>query len=274
VAKSTSKIKPGSIVLAIDGVRLEPNVNPWQQLNNKVDKNVRLGLLDPETNAEWEEVIKPINIGEETGLLYERWIAARRELCEKLSDGRIGYVHVQGMNDASFRRVYSEVLGENSEKEALIVDTRFNGGGWLHDHLVTFLSGKDYVYFLPREKEKGDLGAEPFAKWTRPVAVLQSESNYSDAHFFPWAFKELGIGKLIGSPVPGTATAVWWETMIDPSMVFGIPQVGMMDRAGKYLENAQLEPDVLVLNDPESMARGEDKQLAKAVEVLLESLPK
>ncbi len=274
VAKAASKIKPGAIILSIDGVRLEANVNPWQQLNNKADKNVRLGLLDPTTNAEWEEVIKPTSLGEETGLLYERWIAKRRELCEKLSGGRIGYVHVQGMNDSSFRRVYSEVLGENSEKEALLVDTRFNGGGWLHDHLVTFLSGKDYVYFVPREKEKGDLGAEPFGKWTRPVAVLQSESNYSDAHFFPWAFKELGIGKLIGAPVPGTATAVWWETMIDPSMVFGIPQVGMVDRAGKYLENAQLEPDVLVLNDPESMARGEDKQLAKAVEVLLDSLPK
>jgi len=274
VSKATSKIKPGVIVLSIDGVRLEPNVNPWEQLNNKIDKNVRIELIDPETNSEWEEVIKPISTGDESGLLYERWIANRRELCEKLSGGRIGYVHVQGMNDSSFRRVYSEVLGENSEKEALIVDTRFNGGGWLHDHLITFLSGKDYVYFVPREKEKGDLGAEPFAKWTRPVAVLQSESNYSDAHFFPWAFKEHGIGKLIGSPVPGTATAVWWETMIDPSMVFGIPQVGMVDRNGQYLENAQLEPDVLVINDPESMARGEDKQLAKAVEVLLESLAK
>ncbi|MCU0707963.1 MAG: S41 family peptidase, partial [Pirellula sp.] len=274
VDKAASKIHAGALILAIDGVRLEPNIDPWRQLNQKVGKNVRLSLLNPDNNQEWEEVIKPISVGDESGLLYERWIAKRRELCEKLSGGRIGYVHVQGMNDPSFRRVYSEVLGENSEKEALIVDTRFNGGGWLHDHLVTFLSGKDYVYFVPREKERGDLGAEPFAKWTRPVAVLQSESNYSDAHFFPWAFKELGLGKLIGAPVPGTATAVWWETMIDPSMVFGIPQVGMVDRAGRYLENMQLEPDVLVINDPESMARGEDKQLAKAVEVLLESLPK
>lgn len=274
VAKASSEIKPGTVILAIDGVRLEPNVNPWQQLNNKVGKPVRLSLLDSGTNKEWEEVIRPISSGEETGLLYERWIANRRKLCEELSGGRIGYVHVQGMNDPSFRRVYSEVLGENSEKEALIVDTRFNGGGWLHDHLVTFLSGKDYVYFVPREKERGDLGAEPFAKWTRPVAVLQSESNYSDAHFFPWAFKELGIGKLVGAPVPGTATAVWWETMIDPTMVFGIPQVGMMDRNGRYLENSQLEPDVLVYNDPESMAKGEDKQLAKAVEILLEQIKK
>jgi C-terminal processing protease CtpA/Prc len=176
------------------------------------------------------------------------------------------------MNDPSFRRVYSEVLGLNSDKEALIVDTRFNGGGWLHEDLATFLSGKRYCYFAPRDHEKGDLGGEPINKWVRPVAVLQSESNYSDAHFFPWAFKAKGIGKLIGAPVPGTATAVWWETQIDNSLVFGIPQVGMITMDGSYLENQQLEPDVLVYNHPGDVAVGKDPQLEKAVQVLLEDM--
>jgi C-terminal processing protease CtpA/Prc len=99
--------------------------------------------------------------------------------------------------------------------------------------------------------------------------VLQSESNYSDAHFFPWAFKEKGVGKLVGSPVPGTATAVWWENQIDSSIVFGIPQVGMITMQGEYLENNQLEPDILVINDPQSLSRGEDPQLKAAVEELL-----
>ncbi|MFN9753021.1 MAG: S41 family peptidase, partial [Planctomycetota bacterium] len=132
------QIKPGVIITHIDGVRLTPDVEPWKLLNRKVDKPIRLGLHDPAGNREWEEVIRPINAGEEGNLLYERWIATRRELCEKISGGRIGYVHVRGMNDASFRRVYSEVLGLNAEKEALIVDTRFNGGGWLHEDLATF----------------------------------------------------------------------------------------------------------------------------------------
>ncbi|MFN5320192.1 MAG: S41 family peptidase [Planctomycetota bacterium] len=266
------QIKPGVIITHIDGVRLTPDVEPWKLLNRKVDKPIRLGLHDPAGNREWEEVIRPINAGEEGNLLYERWIATRRELCEKISGGRIGYVHVRGMNDASFRRVYSEVLGLNAEKEALIVDTRFNGGGWLHEDLATFLSGKRYCYFAPRDHEKGDLGGEPINKWVRPVAVLQSESNYSDAHFFPWAFKAKGIGKLIGAPVPGTATAVWWETQIDSSIVFGIPQVGMIALDGSYLENQQLEPDVLVYNNPGDVATGKDPQLEKAVEVLLEDL--
>jgi C-terminal processing protease CtpA/Prc len=176
------------------------------------------------------------------------------------------------MNDTSFRRVYHDVLGRNSDKEALIVDTRYNGGGWLHDDLVSFLNGEDYIYFQPRGKEVGDFGAEPAFRWSRPVVVLQSESNYSDAHMFPYAFKQLNMGKLVGTPVAGTGTAVWWERLIDPTLVFGIPQVGMVTPDGDYLENTELEPDVEVYNSPESVARGEDEQLARAVEVLLEEL--
>ena len=93
-----------------------------------------------------------------------------------------------------------------------------------------------------------------------------------NAHFFPWAFKRKGIGKLIGAPVPGTSTAVWWESQIEPKLIFGIPQVGITDLEGRYLENWQLDPDVLVINDAESVARGEDKQLAKAVEELLKEV--
>ena len=152
------------------------------------------------------------------------------------------------------------------------MDTRFNGGGWIHDDLVAFLQGRDYVWFVPRGKEKGDLGAEPHNRWTRPVAVLQNEANYSDAHMFPYAFHALGLGKLVGMPVAGTGTAVWWEEQIDPTITFGIPQVGMLQPDGRYLENTELEPDVRVENDPARAAKGEDQQLEAGVRVLLEQL--
>jgi len=98
------------------------------------------------------------------------------------------------------------------------------------------------------------------------------KGNYSDAHFFPFVYKEQGIGKLVGSPVPGTATAVWWENLIDPSIVFGIPQVGVVDNRGKYLENQELMPDILVYPTPEAVAAGRDMQLEKAVEELLKGM--
>ncbi|MEC7501485.1 MAG: S41 family peptidase [Planctomycetota bacterium] len=267
--KAEIKIEPGHLITHIDGERIKADTNHWQLLNHKSGKLVRLTLHDPEEDEEWEEFIRPTTAYAEGNLMYQRWIESRRKKAEELSNGRVGYVHVRGMDESSFRHVYSEVLGRNYDKEALIVDTRFNGGGWLHEDLATFLDGDLYCYFVPRGHERGDLGGEPVDKWTRPVAVLQSESNYSDAHFFPWAFKRKGIGKLIGAPVPGTSTAVWWESQIEPKVIFGIPQVGITDLDGRYLENWQLDPDVLVINDAESVARGEDKQLAKAIEELL-----
>ena len=193
---------------------------------------------------------------------------------EDASGGRVGYVHVRGMNDASFRRVYRETLGLNADKEALIVDTRFNGGGWLHDDLVVFLSGQRYLDFQPRGKVRGSLGGEPLQRWDKPSCVVMSEGNYSDAHMFPWAYREHGIGKLVGAPVAGTGTAVWWETLIDRELIFGIPQVGMVDRRGEYLENQTLEPDVTVLTEPSRVAAGMDDQLLEAVRVLLAELNK
>jgi C-terminal processing protease CtpA/Prc len=170
------------------------------------------------------------------------------------------------MNDASFRTVFGEALGRYSGKEGLIVDTRFNGGGNLHDELSTFLSGKRCLEFLPRGQS---LGFEPSSRWTQPSVVLMSESNYSDAHLFPWVYRHLGIGKLIGMPVAGTGTAVWWETLQDPSLFFGIPMVGFRDAKGEFMEKALVEPDIRVANDPAQVKAGRDQQLEAAVRELL-----
>lgn len=273
VDNDDANIKPGTLITHIDGVALTPQTNHHQLLNRKAGQRVRLTLVDPGAEKPREYVVKPSNGNAIRGLHYDRWVKQRRQLVDKLSKGRVGYLHVRSMNDSSFRTTYHDALGRNSDKEALIVDTRFNGGGWLHDDLVKFLDGgKPYAYFVPRGKKVGDMGAEPLFRWSRPVALIVSESNYSDAHFFPYAFKHRKLGKVIGMPVPGTATAVWWETLIDPTLYFGIPQVGMVTPSGQYLENLQLEPDVRVFNDPQSVAEGKDKQLERAVVELLKDL--
>ena len=173
------------------------------------------------------------------------------------------------MSDYSFRETFAEILGRQSGVEALVVDTRFNGGGNLTDDLATFLGGEIYARNVPRGQQ---IGSEPWEKWYRPSIVIMCEGNYSDAHYFPWAYRELGIGELVGMPVPGTATSVWWETQQDRTLYFGIPEVGIIDNRDQYLENQQLEPDYLVNNDPQSLSEGRDLQLEKAVEVLLEQL--
>ena len=214
--------------------------------------------------------VKAIDIARQNALLYDRWVERNRRLVDKLSGGRIAYVHVQGMNSPSFRTVYSELLSDkNRQKKAAIVDTRHNGGGWLHDDLVTLLAGKEYQCFMPRGQY---IGSDPYNKWLKPSCVLVCEDNYSNAHGFPWVYKELKVGKLVGTPVPGTMTAVWWETLIDPTMVFGIPQVGCVDMRGQYMENNLLRPDIEVYNNPARSTEGEDEQLEAAVKAMLEEM--
>jgi C-terminal processing protease CtpA/Prc/Tol biopolymer transport system component len=267
-----SKLKKGVVIEKLDGEEITDDMDWSRLLNRKSGKNVLLSLYDPETKQRWDETTKPITQGEEQNLLYQRWVKNNRRKVEELSGGKVGYVHVQGMNDGSYRSTYEDALGKEGTKEALIVDTRFNGGGWLHDDLVTFLSGKKYLTMAPQGTPINS--SEPFNKWTGPSTVVMGEANYSDAFIFPYAYKQLGIGKTIGMPVAGTGTAVWWETQIDPTIVFGIPMVATIGKEGRPTENLQLEPDIKVPNDYKSVLSGKDPQLERAVKEMLEEVKK
>jgi len=266
--KAASDVEAGMALSAIDGVRLDGTQNLHALLNHKNGDRVRLTFMKDDGTS-FDEVIKPIHRRAESQLMYERWVKNREKLVEELSGGRLGYVHVRAMNDASFRKVYSDILGKNFDKEAIIVDTRWNGGGWLHNDLAKLLNGKQYLKMKVRGRVyEGD----PLDQWYKPSLIVMSEGNYSDAHAFPYTYDALDIGEMVGMPVPGTMTAVWWEPLHSGDIYFGIPQVGMLDNEGNYLENAQIEPDHRVKNDPASSADGKDLQIEKAVEVMLKQL--
>ncbi len=265
-----TKIGKGAIIEKINGEEVSADIDWSRMLNRFSGKNILLSLYNPDTKVRWDETTKPVTQAEEQGLLYTRWVNSNRKKVELLSGGKVGYVHIQGMNDGSYRSIYEDALGKNADKEALVVDTRFNGGGWLHDDLVTFFSGKKYLDFSPQGVKA--TSGEPRNKWTAPSTVLMSEANYSDAFIFPYAYKSLGIGKTIGMPVAGTGTAVWWETQIDPTIVFGIPMVATIGKEGRPTENLQLEPDIKVANDYKAVLSGKDQQLEAAVKEMLEEI--
>lgn len=259
-----SEIKAGDIIESIDGQPIKAGESWFGLLRNKAGKKVAIVVKKGKKDVEL--FIEPGY--SESSLMYRRWVKQREEMTDKMSGGKVGYTHVQGMDSPSFRTVYSKLLGKYRAADAAVVDTRHNGGGWLHDDLATFLSGKEYIRFTPRGQY---IGSEPYNKWRKPSCVLMCEDNYSDACGFPYTYRTLGVGKLIGMPVPGTMTAVWWETQIN-GMVFGIPQVGSFGlKEGKYLENQQIEPDIKVDNDPASVLRGEDKQLEAAVKEMMKT---
>lgn len=266
VDKASSKIKTGAVIEKIDGLSVTDSLDFYLLLNRKTGKPVLLSVFDPITGTRWDETVKPVSTPQENELLYKRWVNNRREEVSKLSEGKIGYIHVRAMNDASMRTVFEEALGRNIEKDAIIIDTRFNGGGNIHEQLSDFLSGKKYMDIIPHGQY---VGSEPYDKWVKPSIVLIGESNYSDAHLFPVAYHLKGTGKTLGMPVPGTGTFVWWEAQIDPTLVFGIPMGGWRTPDGKFCENNQLEPDIKIRNEPDIISTGRDQQIEAAVKELM-----
>lgn len=269
IACKQTDVKSGCIIEKIDGTEIKAGMDYFPLLDGKIGKPVRL-TIRPKSGRSFDVTTKGMSMNAVDDLLYKRWVDRNRQLVDSLSGGRLAYVHVRAMNSESFRTVYRELLSDkNRNREAVIIDDRHNGGGWLHDDLCTLLNGKEYQNFMPRGNY---IGRDPFNKWTKPSCVLICEDDYSNGHGFPMVYKTLGIGKLIGTPVAGTMTAVWWETMIDNTMIFGIPQVGCMTLDGKYAENTQLNPDITVYNTPEDFLNGNDRQLKAAIEEMMKQI--
>ena len=266
---SRTKVKEGCIIEKINGQEISQENDITVLLNNKAGKKTLISLYDPQSKERWEEVVMPISGGRLNRLLYNRWVKQRAAEVEKWSNGRLGYVHIQSMGDGSFRTVYSDILGKYNNCEGIVIDTRFNGGGRLHEDIEILFSGQKYFTQVVRGREACDM---PSRRWNKPSIMLQCEANYSNAHGTPWVYKHRNIGRLVGMPVPGTMTSVSWETLQDPSLVFGIPIVGYRLADGSYLENSQLEPDIKVANSPETVVKGEDIQLKAAVGELLKEI--
>lgn len=261
------EVEAGDLIKAIDGQEIKAGMDYFPLLEGKTGRYTRLTVI--KNGKEQQVTIKPISVGREMDLLYDRWVERNRKIVDKLSNGRLVYVHIKEMNAACFQKLYQELMSdENRNKDAVIVDTRHNGGGWLHDDICILLSGKKTMEFKPRGQF---IGNDPFDRWVKPSCMLICEDNYSNAHGTPWYYKEQGLGKLIGAPVPGTMTAVWWEGL-DGGLIFGIPQVTTVDGRGEVLENQLLMPDIEVYNKPKDVLNGKDLQLERAVEEMLKQI--
>ena len=256
-------VKKGCIIEAIDGQKIAKGSDYTSLLDGKAGKMTRVSVFDPSRKKRFDVVVRAISRSAQADLLYRRWVDRNREMVDSLSNGTIGYVHVKAMDSESFRTVFSQLLSDSMrQKKAVIVDERHNGGGWLHDDLCTLLSGKQYAKFIAHGKY---IGYDPWNKWVKPSCVMICEDDYSNGHGFPAVYKTLGIGKLVGAPVAGTMTAVWWERMMN-GMIFGIPQVGNQAMDGTFFENKELKPDIEVYNTPAGYETGNDEQLKAAVE--------
>ena len=279
--KSASKMAVGDIILSVNGEAVTDQTNFYSflidQANQKVVLEVKSGaetrevIIRPTTSLYWDE--------------YHAWVKERKALTEKYSNGKLGYIHIQGMNWASFERFERELMAAGHGKEGIVIDVRYNGGGWTTDYLMAVLNVKQHAFTIPRgaaknlESEKAKFRETypygerlPLASWTKPSIAMCNESSYSNAEIFSHAFKTLGLGKLVGKPTFGAVISTGSAGLIDGSYVRMPFRGWYVKSTNQNMEGGPAEPTHDIANPPDYRAKQNDVQLKKAVELLLQDL--
>ena len=266
--KASFKIEKGNIIKKIDGITIDKNEDLAKYLNRKSDKFMLLEIENPKTKKTQTITVKPISLGAESRLLYDRWVKMNEKEVEKESNGQLGYVHIPGMGDGPYRSIYQDMMGKYSEKKGVIIDTRFNGGGDLVADLAMFFTGVPFITYATEAKV---VGGEPTSRWTKPTLSIFNESMYSDGHCYAQGYTDLKIGKTVGMPVPGTCSFAGWEGLQNGGY-WGVVPISAKNKAGEWMENNQTEPTIQVKNMPGQIDNGIDQQLLRSIRELLKDV--
>ena len=266
-------LRPGDIIRSIDGVDLTDGVSVSQVLNDKAGETLVLqvtsspsaDMKDPRAFRKIE--LQAANRGQIHDLMYERWVDHNARRVAKLSGGKLGYIHIPSMDDAGLDRFVRALYSDNFDKEGIVLDVRYNGGGFTHDQILNYLGAREHTSFRQRDGGMGMVLRSRDRKWTKPLVVLINNRSYSDAEIFPSAVRTLGLGKLVGQPTGGHVIGTSAIRLIDGTM-FRVPRTGVFTLKGVNMEREGVVPDVEVEDQPDQLAKGIDMQLDKAVDVL------
>jgi len=280
--KEENKLLIGEKIIAVNGSPVTSEINFNSLLVNTAAEKTLLTIKGKNGN-EREVVIRPS--ASLTKELYNEWVKDCRELTNKYSGGRIGYLHIEEMGWESFERFERELMAAGNGKDGIVIDVRYNGGGWTTDYLMAVLNVKQHAYNVPRgaaknlEKEHKKFSQYyaygerlPFAVWMKPSIAICNEASYSNAEIFSNAYKNLGIGKVVGKPTFGAVISTGGRSMIDGTWVRLPFRAWYVKKTGEPMENRPAVPDIIVDNDPNSRGTKEDKQLKAAVDVLLKQI--
>ena len=270
--KERARVFPGEILVSIDGKNIEEHTNIHQLLNDKVGEKVEIEVVG-KNGKKRTLIVKPINYSQFLQKEYDRWVEEKRALVEKLSNGKLGYIHIQAMNEPSLERFEMELYSVAHGKDGLVIDVRNNGGGWTTDYLLAILSPKPHAITIPRGGEKGyPQDRRPLYAWTKPIIVLCNEYSYSNAEIFSHAIKTLKRGKVVGQATSGSVISTGGITLIDGSR-FRVPYRGWyVITTGLNMEGNGCIPDIIVPEFPQDIEKGIDRQLERAVKELLKEI--
>jgi len=264
------KVKEGEYLIAIDGVSTHGVDNVYRLLENKGDRlvSLRVNALPQESGAR-EVVVRTLT--SERELRYLDWVQSRRRMVEQLSDGRIGYIHVPNTAVEGSRELFKGLVAYH-DKDALIIDDRYNGGGFIPDRLVELLARTPLNYWKQRGLEPN---ATPFLHHRGPKAMLINGLSSSGGDALPYYFRKLGLGKLIGTRTWGGLIGLSGNPALADNGAILAATFRFLDTNGKWdVEDVGVVPDIEVIDRPELIAAGRDPSIERAVQELLAELEK
>ncbi len=269
-AAVVQSIKVGDYLLSVDGVQINRQTNLDELLENKVGRRAVLNVSSSADGANKREVVlKPISTNAEKTLLYRQWVEDNRQYVARISNNRLGYVHLQDMSQNSLSQLYVDLDAENEGKAGVVVDIRNNNGGFVNPYVVDVLSRRGYLTFQQRDQwttpARSSLGQRSLE---RPTILVTNQHSLSDAEDFTEGYRALKLGKVVGEPTAGWIIFTSNVNLFDGT-TFRIPFVRVTDNNGKDLELNPRPVDVAVTRPIGETFTGQDTQLQAAVRELL-----
>ena len=275
--REKSKLQTGDTILSIDGHPVDPSIDLTTLLNGPMDRDIDLRAtrsMDAEGKAieakEMQFVVRPISYGQARSLLYDRWLESNREAVDKASNGKIGYLHIRAMDMGSFYEFERQLYNVGYGREGLVIDVRDNGGGSTTDLLLTALTQPKHAITVPRGGSQGyPHDRIVYASWAKPIIVLCNQNSYSNAEIFSHAVKTLKRGKVVGVQTAGGVVSTGSAGVNDVGRLRTPFRGWFLPDSGQDMELNGCVPDAIVWPKPTELPMGIDRQLDRAVELLL-----
>ena len=272
-AALAGNIKVGDYVLTVDGRAVDEHTNLDEQLNYKTGKRVSLTISSSaDGSGKREAVVRPVSGATERALLYRQWVDRNREYVARISNGRLGYVHMFDMGSASLAQLYVDLDAENRAREGVVIDIRNNSGGFVNVYAIDVLARRGYLTMTLRET-----GAAPARTilgqraLERPTILVTNQHSLSDAEDFTEGYRTLGLGRVVGEPTAGWIIFTWNQALIDGT-VFRLPRMKITANDGTDMERHPRPVDVEVTRPIGETLTDHDSQLDTAVRELLKQL--
>lgn len=263
-------VKLGEFLLSVDGLKIDASRNLDELLENKVNRRVDLVFASGSDGSGKHDVsVKPVSTGNEKNLLYRQWVEANRAYVERISGGRLGYVHLPDMGAGSLAQLYVDLDVQNQGKDGVVVDVRNNNGGFINPYVIDVLARRGYLNMTERGRwtvpGRSNLGQRALE---RPTVLVTNQHSLSDAEDLTEGYRALKLGKVVGEPTAGWIIFTWNANTFDGTTV-RLPRQRITDAAGKDMELNPRPVDVNVTRPIGETYTGKDSQLDAAVKALL-----